>query len=60
MSGTKIVVILLAIAPLFFPILMHALELLIGLIQAYIFAILAMVYIASAMHLHDRQQESED
>jgi F-type H+-transporting ATPase subunit a len=48
MSGTKIVAILLAIAPLFFPILMQALGLLIGLIQAYVFAILAMVYIASA------------
>jgi F-type H+-transporting ATPase subunit a len=48
MSTTKIVAILLAITPLFFPILMHALGLLTGLIQAYIFAILAMVYIASA------------
>jgi len=47
MSGTKIVAILLAIAPLFFPIIMNALGLLTGLIQAYIFAILAMVYIAS-------------
>ena len=48
MSGTKIAAILLAIAPLFFPILMNALGLLTGLIQAYIFAILALVYIASA------------
>ncbi len=48
MSGAKIAAILLAVAPLFFPILMNALGLLIGLIQAYIFAILAMVYIASA------------
>ena len=48
MSGSKIAAILLAIAPLFFPIVMHALGLLTGLIQAYIFAILAMVYIASA------------
>ncbi len=48
MSGTKIVAILLAITPLFFPIVMQALGLLTGLIQAYIFAILAMVYIASA------------
>lgn len=47
MSGTKIVAILLAIAPLFFPIVMNVLGLLTGLIQAYIFAILAMVYIAS-------------
>lgn len=57
MSGAKIIAILLAIAPLFFPILMHALELLIGLIQAYIFAVLAMVYIASAMRTHEEQQE---
>jgi len=48
MSGTLIVGILLSIAPLFFPIVMQALGLLIGLIQAYIFAVLAMVYIASA------------
>jgi F-type H+-transporting ATPase subunit a len=48
MSSAKIVAILLAITPLFFPILMHALGLLTGLIQAYIFAILAMVYMASA------------
>lgn len=47
MSGTKIVAILLAIAPLFFPVVMNALGLLTGLIQAYIFAILAMVYIGS-------------
>jgi F-type H+-transporting ATPase subunit a len=48
MSGTIIVGILLSIAPLFFPIVMQALGLLIGIIQAYIFAVLAMVYIASA------------
>ena len=48
MSGTMIVAILLAIAPLIFPIVMQALGLLTGLIQAYIFAILAMVYIAAA------------
>jgi F-type H+-transporting ATPase subunit a len=47
MSGAKIAAILLAVAPLFFPILMQALGLLTGLIQAYIFAILAVVYIAS-------------
>ncbi|MGA7953840.1 MAG: F0F1 ATP synthase subunit A [Gloeobacterales cyanobacterium] len=48
MSEGMIAAILLSIAPLFFPIVMKALGLLIGLIQAYIFAILAMVYIASA------------
>ncbi len=49
MSGTKIVAILLAVAPFFFPILMRLLGLLTGVIQAYIFAVLAAVYIASAM-----------
>ena len=48
MSTTKIAAILLAVAPLFFPIIMNVLGLLTGLIQAYIFAVLAMVYIASA------------
>jgi F-type H+-transporting ATPase subunit a len=52
MSSAKIVAILLAIAPLIFPILIQALGLLTGLIHAYIFAILAMVYIASATRAH--------
>jgi len=56
MSGTMIVAILLAIAPLFLPVIMQTLGLLIGLIQAYIFAILAMVYIAAAVQ---REQEKE-
>ena len=54
MSGTMIAGILLAIAPLFVPVLMQALGLLVGLIQAYIFAVLAMVYIGAAVH---REQE---
>lgn len=49
MSGAVIAAILLAIAPFFFPIVMELLSLLTGMIQAYIFAILATVYIASAM-----------
>jgi F-type H+-transporting ATPase subunit a len=48
MSGTLIAGILLAIVPLLFPVVFQALGLLTGVIQAYIFAILAMVYIASA------------
>ena len=50
MSGSMIVGVLLAIAPLFFPVLMQVLGLLTGMIQAYIFAILATVYIAAAIH----------
>ncbi len=49
MSHEKVVGILLAVTPLLFPIIMQALGLLIGVIQAYIFAILSMVYIASAL-----------
>ena len=48
MSGTMIVAILLTIAPLAFPILMDLLGLLTGIVQAYIFSILATVYIAAA------------
>jgi F-type H+-transporting ATPase subunit a len=48
MSGTVIVAILLGLAPVLFPIVMRLLGLLTGMIQAYIFAVLAMVYIASA------------
>ena len=48
MSGTMIVGVLISIVPLFFPVIMEAFGLLTGMIQAYIFAILAMVYIASA------------
>jgi len=59
MSGTIIVGILLSIAPLFFPIVMQALGLLIGLIQAYIFAVLAMVYIASATSVQKRAEDEE-
>ena len=52
MSGTIIVAILIGVVPFFFPIIMQVLGLLTGLIQAYIFAVLAMVYIASATRAH--------
>ena len=48
MSGAVIAAVLLAFVPLFVPIAMQLLGLLTGMIQAYIFAVLAMVYIASA------------
>ena len=54
MSGTVIVAILLSLTPYFFPVVMELLGLLTGMIQAYIFAILAMVYIASATSAHQR------
>ncbi len=57
MSGTVIVAILLSLTPYFFPIVMQLLGLLTGMIQAYIFAILAMVYIASATSAHRQTEE---
>ncbi len=50
MSGSLLVGLLLSITPFFVPVTMQVLGLLIGLIQAYIFSILAMVYIAAALH----------
>jgi F-type H+-transporting ATPase subunit a len=48
MSGAMIIAILLSITPLLFPIVMTALGLLTGMVQAYIFSILAGVYLAAA------------
>jgi F-type H+-transporting ATPase subunit a len=48
MSGSMIVAILLTITPFIFPIVMTMLGLLTGIVQAYIFSILAAVYIAAA------------
>ena len=59
MSGSMLAAILLAVAPLLFPLLMQALGLLTGLIQAYIFAILAMVYIAAATRVRQEQGQAD-
>jgi F-type H+-transporting ATPase subunit a len=48
MSGAMIIAILLTITPFIFPIFMTVLGLLTGMVQAYIFSILAAVYIAAA------------
>jgi F-type H+-transporting ATPase subunit a len=48
MSGAMIIAILLTITPIFFPVVMTGLGLLTGMVQAYIFSILAAVYIAAA------------
>ncbi|MDF1522744.1 MAG: F0F1 ATP synthase subunit A [Trueperaceae bacterium] len=60
MSGSVIAAILLSVAPLFFPVVMQAFGLLIGVIQAYIFAILAIVYIASGTELQERRGRAHD
>jgi F-type H+-transporting ATPase subunit a len=48
MSGTMIIAILLTITPFIFPVAMTLLGLLTGMVQAYIFSILATVYIVAA------------
>ena len=48
MSGGLIVAVLLALVPFVIPIFMRAFGLLTGLVQAYVFAMLALIYIASA------------
>jgi F-type H+-transporting ATPase subunit a len=59
MSGTMIIGILLSITPFIFPIIMTALGLLTGMVQAYIFFILATVYIAAATRVRERGSEPE-
>ena len=61
MSGVKITAILLAIVPFFFPVVLQLLGLLTGLIQAFIFAVLATVYIGSGVRAHRREtQQKQD
>ena len=59
MSGTMILAILLTITPFVFPIAMSALGLLTGMVQAYIFSILATVYIAAATRVRKPKPESD-
>jgi F-type H+-transporting ATPase subunit a len=54
MSGAMIIAILLTITPFIFPIVMTLLGLLTGMVQAYIFSILAAVYIAAAAQTRTR------
>ena len=60
MSGAMIIAILLTITPFIFPIVMTALGLLTGMVQAYIFAILAAVYIAAAARVRRPKTVARD
>ncbi|MFT5643047.1 MAG: F-type H+-transporting ATPase subunit a [Janthinobacterium sp.] len=59
MSGAMIIAILLTITPFLFPIMMTMLGLLTGMVQAYIFFILAAVYIAAATSVRKRKSAPE-
>jgi F-type H+-transporting ATPase subunit a len=58
MSGGMIIGILLSITPFIFPIIMTILGLLTGMVQAYIFSILAAVYIAAATRVRKPKTET--
>jgi F-type H+-transporting ATPase subunit a len=57
MSGAMIIGILLTITPFIFPIVMTVLGLLTGMVQAYIFSILAAVYVAAATRVRKPKPE---
>ena len=60
MSGTLIAAVILAVMPLFIPCAVQLLGLLTGLIQAYIFAVLAMVYIASGARAFEAREKKAE
>lgn len=60
MSSRMIGAVLLSIAPLFIPLVMEGLGLIIGQIQAYIFAALATVYIASATEVYQKKNSAQE
>jgi len=64
MSGKLIAGVLLSLVPILIPVAMHLFGILIGLIQAYIFAVLAIVYIASGLQSrsgnHSNQSGSDN
>jgi F-type H+-transporting ATPase subunit a len=59
MSGHLIVALLVALAGLVVPVPLMALDLLIGFLQAYIFTILACVYVGSAIQVAEGEPKGE-
>ena len=57
MSGAMVVGVLLSIVPFIFPAVMQFMGLVFGMIQAYIFSVLAMVYISSGIQAREAQQQ---
>lgn len=60
MSSTKIVAIMLAVAPLVFPTLFTALGLLTGVIQAYIFTVLTIIYISAGSQVQSSRRSPDE
>jgi len=59
MSGSMIVAILLSLTPFIFPLVMTLLGLLTGMVQAYIFSILAAVYLAAATRASEPARDAD-
>lgn len=59
MSGELLVGIVFSLVPFFFPLVLQAFGLLIGMIQAYVFALLALVYILSGSRAHPLQADPQ-
>jgi F-type H+-transporting ATPase subunit a len=57
MSGAMIVAILLTVTPFIFPVALTMLGLLTGMVQAYIFFVLATVYVAAAVRVRKQPQD---
>ena len=57
MSQNLLVAVLFSIVPLFLPVVMNLFGMLIGQVQAYIFAVLATVYIVSGSSTGDKEKE---
>lgn len=60
MSGQLVVAIVLSIVPFLFPAVLQAFGLLIGVIQAYVFGMLALVYVLSAVRTHAADRPGEE
>jgi F-type H+-transporting ATPase subunit a len=60
MSGTLTIGIIISISPLFFPVFLHVLDLITSLVQAYIFTVLASVYIAAATRTFEEVKTKGD
>lgn len=56
MSTSLLIAIVVSLIPFFIPIVMRAFGILIGVIQAYVFAVLALVYIASGIRIQQQNQ----
>lgn len=59
MSTSLLVAVLISLIPLLVPAVMTAFGILVGVIQAYVFAVLALVYIASAMRAQRQTRKSD-